>query len=44
MDLTEHGAKSGHGAYPAICVVADRRARLCVTGASHVRGYSESII
>ena len=26
MDLTEHGARSGHGAYPAICVAADRRA------------------
>jgi len=44
MDVTEHGARSGHGAYPVICVVADRRGRRCVTATSHVRGYSESII
>jgi len=43
-DVTEHGARSGHGAYPVICVVADLRARRCVTATSHVRGYSESII
>jgi hypothetical protein len=44
MAVTEHGAGRGRGAYPAICVVADRRAKRRLTATSHVRGYSESII
>jgi hypothetical protein len=44
MGVTEPGAGSGHGAYPVICVVADRRARRRVTATSHVCGYLKSII
>jgi hypothetical protein len=44
MAVTEHGARSGHGAYRVIRVVADRRARRCVTATSQVRAHLESII
>jgi hypothetical protein len=44
MDVTEHGEMSGRGAYPEICVVADRRARRRVTATSHVCGHAESVV